>query len=391
MSFSSPTYEQKTQYRSLPQAVMADTQSPTGNYVQRVADQLAAFTNKTIMMDEASGIDADTPILDMGILDSLSMVSLLTYIQTQFGVHIPNEEITPDNFETLYALAELTVSMYGGETAVATHKESALVEAVRLLESSGIERQITTLSPGEEIHTLRISGEQPTWVLLPGLGNPSSSWGTVLQSLEGDNEAIAIDFAGFGLSHTQKERPTFYDHVEATIAMLEKTATPPFVLVGSSAGAMVATEIARRKPGWVQALVITGFGLIADTASWWQRLMNLSDSPERFMQAAYYHPPVLTETLHELIDDVLNRPAYRSFLEGDGFAAMQTTFDDITVPTLFVAGEDDGIIGETAVRAAAEAVPQAKLEWLARCGHFPPVEQPEELIYTIRNFLGRLA
>ncbi|MCI0581162.1 MAG: alpha/beta fold hydrolase [Chloroflexi bacterium] len=359
-------------------------------YAQQVAEQLVAFTNHTILMDVSSGIDADTPILDMGILDSLSMVSLLTHIQTRFGVRIPDEEITPDNFETLRVLAELTVSRQGTGTAL-TKRESALLEAVRLLETSGIERQATTLSPGEEMHTLRVAGDKPTWVLLPGLGNPSSSWGPILQSLQDENEAIAVDFAGFGLSHTQKERPTFHDHVEATMALLEKTATAPFVLVGSSAGAMVATEIARRRPEWVRALVVTGFGLIADTDSWWQRLMTLSDSPEQFMQAAYYHPPHLTEALRELIDDVLNRPAYRSFLEGGGFAAMKTTFDGLTVPTLFVAGENDGIIPAAAVLAAAEAAPQAKVEWLARCGHFPPAEQPQELIYVIRNFLRRVS
>ena len=388
MTLLTSTYQQEYEFSTVLPYSNDSSPSTASNHVQQVADQLAAFTNRTLLMDEDGGIDADTPILDMGILDSLSMVSLLTHIQTQFGVHIPNEEITPDNFETLRVLAELTVSRYGEATAVSP-KESALIQAVRLLENSGIERHTATLANGDEMHTLRVPGEQPTWVLLPGLGNPSSSWGTILQSLEEDNQAIAVDFAGFGLSHTDKERPTFYDHVEATIALLEKTAQPPFVLVGSSAGAMVATEIARRKPGWVQALVVTGFGLIADTDSWWQRLMALSDSPEQFMQAAYYHPPVLTETLHELIDDVLNRPAYRSFLEGGGFAAMQTTFDALTVPTLFVAGEDDDIIGKTAVTAAAQTVPHAKLEWLARCGHFPPVEQPEELIYTIRNFLGK--
>jgi acyl carrier protein len=131
MSILNPTLVQEIQYSVEP------AQSSTRTYVQQVADQLAAFTNKTLLMDVDGGIDADTPILDMGILDSLSMVSLLTYIQSQFGVHIPNEEITPDNFETLRVLAELTVSRSGAETAVA-HKESALFKAVRLLESYGI-------------------------------------------------------------------------------------------------------------------------------------------------------------------------------------------------------------------------------------------------------------
>jgi len=171
------------------------------------------------------------------------------------------------------------------------------------------------------------------------------------------------------------------------MALLDSVGKPPYVLVGSSAGSMVATEIARQRPEWVHALVITGFGLIADVDAWWQRLQALSQSPEAFMDAAYYRPPQLTDTLQRLIDATLSSPAYQSFLEGDGFTAMATTFDDLTVPTLFVNGQSDTIIPAEAVTAAAAHVPNAQLEWLARCGHFPPVEQPEELIYTIRNFL----
>lgn len=359
-------------------------------YVQQVAEQLVAFTNHTILRDVSSGIDADTPILEAGVLDSLSMLLLLSHVESSFGVQLPIEEVLPENFETLRVLAELTVR-YQAAGAARVKKESALLGAVRLLESAGIERRATTLGPGEAMHSLRVAGDQPTWVLLPGLGNPASSWGPILQSLQDEQEAIAVDFAGFGLSQTAKERPTFHDHVEATIALLEKTATPPFVLVGSSAGAMVATEIARRRPEWVKALVVTGFGLIADTSSWWQRLMALSVSPEQFMQAAYYRPPRLTEALRELIDEVLNRPAYHSFLEGGGLTAMKTTFEGLTVPTLLVAGENDGIIPAEAVLAAAKAVPQARVEWLARCGHFPPAEQPQEVIYFIRNFLRNVS
>ena len=68
---------------------------------------------------------------------------------------------------------------------------------------------------------------------------------------------------------------------------------------------------------------------------------------------------------------------------------MLTAFDGLTVPTLFVAGERDQIIPAAAVEAAVRRVPDARLEWLARCGHFPPIEQSEELLYTIRSFLAQ--
>ena len=357
-----------------------------------IADDLVVFTNEKLLVTTVDVVDGETPLVELGILDSLAMVSMLAFVETQFGVRIPDEAVVPENFETLQTLAALIARLQADKAAQPTtvFDNNPLVDAIRLLEASSIQRQMVSLDSGEEMHVLRVSGQAPTWVLLPGLGNPSSSWGTMLQSIVDVQAAIAVDFAGFGLSVGQTERPTYQNHVAATTSLLEAIVEPPYVLVGSSAGAMVAAEIARQHPEWVQALVITGFGLIGDVGAWWQRLLILSQSPEAFLSAAYYRPPQLTEPLQAIIEAVLSRPAYHSFLEGEGFAAMQTAFDALTVPTLFVAGQDDAIIPEAAVVAAAERVPHSQLEWLARCGHFPPAEQPEELVYFIRNFLDTL-
>src|SRR5262249_42090794 len=206
---------------------------------------------------------------------------------------------------------------------------------LRILEGAGIEREWVTLASGERMHALRVAGRGPTWVLLPGLGNPSSSWGAALRSLANEQSAIAIDFAGFGLSQGLQAEPTYDDHCRTVTAVLEEIAAPPWILVGSSAGSMVAAEIARRKPECAQALVITGFGLIEDVDGWRQRLVALSRAPEEFLAAAYYRPPRLTDTLRRLMEDVMTRPAYHSFLEGGGRAAMKTAFDGLSVPTLF--------------------------------------------------------
>lgn len=358
-----------------------------------IANQLVTFTNENLLSGLGGAIDIDTPLLELGILDSLAMISLMTFIQSEFGVHIPDESVIPEHFENLETIAVLVDELRAEREKLPSEAKSGgpLREAVRILEGAGIERQVVKLDDGQQMHLLRVAGGTPTWVLLPGLGNPSTSWGTMLRSLMDDNEAIALDFAGFGLSSSDKERPNYVDHLQATLEVLEKVAEPPFVLVGSSAGAMIATEIARQRPEWVHALVVTGFGLISDVDAWWQRLVGLSNSPEQFLAAAYYRPPTLTNVLEALIDDVLSRTAYHSFLEGGGFAAMRATFDKLNVPTLFVAGQNDEIIPPSAVMAAADRVPGAQLKWLARCGHFPPAEQPEELLYVIRNFLKKLS
>ena len=46
-------------------------------------------------------------LVDDGILDSLDIVTLITEINSEFGVSIPAEEIIPENFNSAEALWDL--------------------------------------------------------------------------------------------------------------------------------------------------------------------------------------------------------------------------------------------------------------------------------------------
>ena len=355
----------------------------------QVTANLVRFANTELVPGSGGVIESDTPVLEMGILDSLSMVALLTYIQTHVGVSIPDEEVLPENFETLGKLGELVVRLRDIRPSRGLACPNALEESVRILEGSGIRRRWIEIDSGARLHVLEVDGSGPTLVLLPGLGNPASSWGSVLQSVRGDRVACAVDLLGFGFSTGPNDAPGYREQADA-VETLMKTLEPPFILVGSSAGALIGAEIVRRRPEWLTAFVVTGFGLVPDPPAWWRDLLELSGSPERFLQAAYYRPPRLTKAVDDLVRGVVTRPAYLSFLSGNGLESMTRIFEGIRVPTLFVCGEMDRIILPEWVRAAAAQVPGARLEMLARCGHFPPAEQPEELVHTIGRFLTRL-
>ena len=62
-----------------------------------------------ILNDLHPDVDFNTAVdlIDEGILDSLDIVSLVSQIDSEFGVTIPAEEIIPENFnsaEDLFAL-----------------------------------------------------------------------------------------------------------------------------------------------------------------------------------------------------------------------------------------------------------------------------------------------
>ncbi len=55
----------------------------------------------------------DEPLLSSGLLDSLAIVTLLTFLDTEFGVTIDDTDFDPDNFESISAIGKLVDRMRG--------------------------------------------------------------------------------------------------------------------------------------------------------------------------------------------------------------------------------------------------------------------------------------
>ncbi|HXX33494.1 MAG TPA: acyl carrier protein [Thermodesulfobacteriota bacterium] len=52
-------------------------------------------------------IAADQSLLETGILDSLGILKLVTFIEAQFLLKIDDEEMIPENFETLSGISKM--------------------------------------------------------------------------------------------------------------------------------------------------------------------------------------------------------------------------------------------------------------------------------------------
>ena len=53
---------------------------------------------------ESLPLKNDMPLLESGILDSLSVLKLVLFIEAQFGVAVDPEALIPENFETVRAI-----------------------------------------------------------------------------------------------------------------------------------------------------------------------------------------------------------------------------------------------------------------------------------------------
>jgi acyl carrier protein len=55
----------------------------------------------------ANDLGPDDPLLSRGLLDSLAIVKLLSFIEDEFDVEIADADFDPENFETLSSITKL--------------------------------------------------------------------------------------------------------------------------------------------------------------------------------------------------------------------------------------------------------------------------------------------
>jgi len=57
--------------------------------------------------DEDDEVEFDTPLISGGLVDSFSMVSLKRFLEVKYKISIPDEDATPEAFDSVNKIADL--------------------------------------------------------------------------------------------------------------------------------------------------------------------------------------------------------------------------------------------------------------------------------------------
>jgi len=49
----------------------------------------------------------DSPLLEWGVIDSLTIVDLVDFVKTRFSIQLPASELNPVNLQTIHSFTEL--------------------------------------------------------------------------------------------------------------------------------------------------------------------------------------------------------------------------------------------------------------------------------------------
>ena len=70
--------------------------------------EIATFIEKNLL-GESRGITISdtTPLIEDGLLDSMGLMQIVAFLEERAGVRVPDDEVSPENFETVEAIERL--------------------------------------------------------------------------------------------------------------------------------------------------------------------------------------------------------------------------------------------------------------------------------------------
>ena len=246
-------------------------------------------------------------------------------------------------------------------------------------------------------------------LLVHGLGATWRSWDPILPALAASREVIAVDLPGFGETPPLAGEVSIATLADAVTAFLKEQNLLRVDLVGSSMGARLVVELARRGVGGATVALAPG--------GFWSpgqlRFFNASlQASIRLMRLLQPVMPAITGSpvgRALLLSQLSARPwalsadlalrEMRSYAQAPSFdAALHSLVHGPTQegapagslpgPLVIGWGRKDRVLLPSQAKRATQLFPDAKLHWFDRSGHFPQWDEPQETVELILRSTG---
>jgi pimeloyl-ACP methyl ester carboxylesterase len=256
-------------------------------------------------------------------------------------------------------------------------------------------------------------------LLCDGIGCDGYVWRHLRNDL-GERYCVHPHYRGHGRTAPPRDptRVTIEDLADDVACVLDDALVERAVVIGHSMGVQVALETYRRHVDRVAGLVLvcgapshplrTFRGsaalesLLPTIQKWIHRVPGVINRVTRAVLPTRlaYEVASRLEIRRELIEPGDFMPYLEGMARIDArlFVAMLSaagshSADDllpkVIVPTLVVAGGRDGFTPPERSRAIAAAVPNAELLEIPNASHTAPIEHPNLVNFTVRDFLAR--
>ena len=246
-------------------------------------------------------------------------------------------------------------------------------------------------------------GEGPVVVCVHGLGGSGNTFTPLMPALA-RYRVIRADLPGSGRSQRAEGELSIARYVEALLRVCERLGVTRAHWIGHSMGTIVCQHIAADHPKCVASMALFGpliappdaarAAMKARAAKAREGAAGMQEITQALVQAAIsadtrQRLPVAVAYVRESLMRQDGEAYARSCEALAGAPAAQV--ERIEAPVLLVTGDEDGVAPPQAVRAMADRLHRAadkRVVVLPRCGHWTPIERPEECQRELRDFLA---
>ena len=227
------------------------------------------------------------------------------------------------------------------------------------------------------------------------LGTDYRLWDPILPLLPPGLRIIRYDKRGHGLSSCPPAPYSMGALITDAERLLDHLGVKDCLFVGLSIGGMIAQGLAVKRLDLVRAMVISKTAAKIGTHELWQDRIDavraggieaLADAiMERWFSKAFRATPELTAWRN-----MLTRQPDEGYI-GCSAAIQGTDFytptAGLTLPTLAIAGSEDGSTPPDLVRETADLIKGSRFHLIRGAGHLPCVENPEDYAKVLTDFI----
>ena len=265
-------------------------------------------------------------------------------------------------------------------------------------------------------------------VFVHGLGGSHLNWCLIGPTLADRRRAIALDLHGFGLTPGTRATATVQRNARLLDRFVREVTGTPVILAGNSMGGLISLMQAAAAPETVRGLVLidpalppprqTPDGRVAGRfllyalpglGELYVRAVMSRQPPELavqrvielcFADPSRADPAMLTASIALAAERQRQEHSNAAAFLGASRSLMRVVgqrhrywemMASVRVPVLLIGGEADRLVPAASMRQAAARNPRWETVMLPGVGHTPQLEVPDNVIGTVREWLGRIA
>ncbi|MBO9475353.1 3-oxoadipate enol-lactonase [Shimia sp. R10_1] len=232
-------------------------------------------------------------------------------------------------------------------------------------------------------------------MFLNSLGTDMRLWDPILAHLPEGLRLIRADMRGHGQTEVPPAPYAMGQLVKDAEALLDHLNVKDALVVGLSIGGMVAQGLAVKRLDLVRALVLSNTAAKIGSPKMWddridtaatKGLTALSEATmTRWFSRDFRIRPELAQW--RALFEATPPTGYAGCAAAIKGTDFYTPTSGLRLPTLGIAGSEDGSTPPDLVRETVELIPGARMELLRRVGHLPCVEKPVEYAQLLSNFM----